>query len=143
MTTRLLPPALALSSEQSIDEDRCHLLLRSTRVARLAFVDGDLPHVVVLNHLPDGDDVLLRTDAGTRLASSTAGGRELPVVLEVDSFSAADRSGWSVLAEGSLTRDDGAADGRLPDSWRSGPLDVVLRLRVARLSGRRVGTLEG
>lgn len=62
----------------------------------------------------------------------------MPAVIEVDSVSNVGRFGWSVIASGSLTRDDSAAD-HLPASWRSGVLDVVLRLSLDRLSGLQVG----
>lgn len=121
-----------------IDEDRCRLLLGSARVVRVAFVDDDLPQLVVMNHHLDGDDVLLRTSDDSRLVALTGGGRAVPAVIEVDSVSNVGRFGWSVIASGSLARDDSSAD-RLPASWRSGVLDVVLRLSLDRLSGLQVG----
>ncbi|KQX66273.1 hypothetical protein ASD06_07945 [Angustibacter sp. Root456] len=121
-----------------MDAEHCRYLLASVRVARVAFVDGGRPRIVVMNHRTDGDDVLLRTDVDARLAALTEGGASVPVELEVDSVSSAGRSGWSVIASGSLERDDDAPESHLPLPWRSGATDVVLRLRVEQIRGLQV-----
>lgn len=131
--------SLVASPNLVIDEDRCRILLGSVRVARVAFVDDDLPQLVVVNHHPVGAHVLLRTSDDSRLAALTEGGRAVPAVLEVDSVDSVGRTGWSVMATGSVTRDDSPAD-LLPASWRSGILDLVLRLSVDRMSGMQVGS---
>jgi hypothetical protein len=121
-----------------MDAEHCRYLLSSVRVARIAFVDDDRPQLVVMNHRTEGTDVLLRTDAEARLASLTSGGRSVPVALEVDSVSAAGRSGWSVVALGTLARDDSAAPSHLPQPWRCGATDVVLRMTVEEINGLQV-----
>jgi uncharacterized protein len=126
------------TDHSTIDRRRCRVLLGAARVARLAFVDEGRPRLVVMNHHPIGDDILLRTSEDSRLAALTALGHGVPVVLEVDSVSAMEHVGWSVVAEGDLRRDDRVASGTLPRSWRAGSLDVVLRMRVDHLTGRYV-----
>jgi nitroimidazol reductase NimA-like FMN-containing flavoprotein (pyridoxamine 5'-phosphate oxidase superfamily) len=121
-----------------MDAEHCRYLLASVRVARVAFVDGGRPRIVVMNHRADGDDVLLRTDVDARLAALTEGGASVPVELEVDSVSSAGRSGWSVIASGSLVRDEDAPESHLPLPWRSGATDVVLRLHVEHIRGLQV-----
>ncbi len=132
------PARTPSESDVAMDAEHCRYLLASVRVARIAFVDDGLPRIVVMNHRADGDDVLLRTDAGARLAALTEGDRSVPVALEVDSVSSAGRSGWSVIATGHLARDDSAPAAHLPLPWRSGATDVVLRMSVDEVHGLQV-----
>jgi uncharacterized protein len=113
-------------------------LLASTRVARIAFIDNDLPQLVVMNHLPDGRDLLFQTSDDSRLAQLTASGASLPVAVEVDSVSTDTKSGWSVVVSGVLTQT--SADGleALPTPWRAEAVGVVLRLTTDRITGRQV-----
>jgi hypothetical protein len=131
-------PRPGSESDVAMDAEHCRYLLASVRVARVAFVDDGRPRIVVMNHRTDGDDVLLRTDVEARLAALTDGGRSVPVELEVDSVSSAGRSGWSVIASGSVARDEHAPESHLPLPWRSRATDVVLRLRVERIQGLQV-----
>ena len=131
-------PRVGSESDVPMDAEHCRYLLASVRVARVAFVDDGRPRIVVMNHRSDGDDVLLRTDAAARLAVLTDEGRSVAVALEVDSVSSAGRSGWSVIATGELARDDDAPASHLPQPWRSGATDVVLRLRVEQIHGLQV-----
>ncbi|MGN6610166.1 MAG: pyridoxamine 5'-phosphate oxidase family protein [Angustibacter sp.] len=135
-------PRPGSDSDVAMDAEHCRYLLASVRVARVAFVDDGRPRIVVMNHRADGDDVLLRTDAAARLAALTEGGAQVPVELEVDSVSSAGRSGWSVIASGSLVRDDDAPESHLPLPWRSGATDVVLRLKVEQIRGLQVAKAD-
>jgi hypothetical protein len=116
-------------------------LLGSVRVARVAFIDEGRPQLVVMNHLPDGDDVLLQTSEDTRLAALTRGGT-VAAVLEVDSVSSSGRAGWSVIAAGSLARDSSSAMATMPVPWRSDAVGVLLRLSVEDITGRQVGPAD-
>lgn len=131
-------PRPGSASDVAMDAEHCRYLLASVRVARVAFVDDGRPRIVVMNHRTDGDDVLLRTDVHARLAALTADGASVPVELEVDSVSSAGRSGWSVIASGSLVRDEATPESYLPLPWRSGATDVVLRLSVEQIRGLQV-----
>ncbi len=126
-----------------LDTAACGRLLAAKEFGRLAVVDAGHPVIIVLNHLVHGADVLLRTRDDARLARLTADGRQLHAVFEVDSAFPIGRAGWSVIASGMLGRETdpdriGTARARL-ESWAQGERDVVLRLAVNQLSGRRVG----
>lgn len=131
-------PRTTSESDVSMEAERCWHLLASVRVSRVAFIDGGRPRIVVMNHRVDGADVLLRTDADARLAGLTASAHAVPVALEVDSVSSAGRSGWSVIATGQVVHDEGPPDSHLPQPWRSGATDVVLRMRVEEIHGLQV-----
>ncbi|MGN6301256.1 MAG: pyridoxamine 5'-phosphate oxidase family protein [Angustibacter sp.] len=135
-------PRPGSESDVAMDAEHCRYLLASVRVARVAFVDDGRPRIVVMNHRADGEDVLLRTDVHARLVALTADGASVPVELEVDSVSSAGRSGWSVIASGSLVRDDTTPESHLPLPWRSGATDVVLRLRVEQIRGLQVAKAD-
>jgi len=130
---------------EALDAASCARLLASTQFGRLAVVADGRPRIIVLNHAVIGSDVVFRTAPGAFLVGATEGGAALDAVYEVDSAFPVGRSGWSVIAAGQLVRDRdeariAAARARVAP-WANGDRDVVLRLDVAELTGRRVGPL--
>jgi nitroimidazol reductase NimA-like FMN-containing flavoprotein (pyridoxamine 5'-phosphate oxidase superfamily) len=126
-----------------IDIESCRRLLAAVRFGRVAVVDADRPLIVVLNHAVDGDDVLFRTGEESRLAALTHDGA-VPAAFEVDAAFPVEHSGWSVIATGSLLREGhparwARARARIR-TWAEGERDVVLRLQVDGLTGRRIGS---
>jgi nitroimidazol reductase NimA-like FMN-containing flavoprotein (pyridoxamine 5'-phosphate oxidase superfamily) len=121
-----------------IAAERCWSLLAATRIARVAFIDGDRPALIVLNHVPQGQEMLFSTSEESRLARLTSEGHSVRVTAEVDSSSASDRAGWSVVVAGLMTRTDEAAWDRLPTPWRPEAVGVLLRLSIEEISGRHV-----
>jgi hypothetical protein len=117
-------------------------LLASTRVARIAFIDNDLPQLVVMNHVPDGHDLLFQTNEDSRLAQLTASGASLPAVVEVDSVSTDTKSGWSVVAAGAISRTSAAGLDDLPIPWRAEAVGVFLRMSTDHVTGRHVAGPE-
>jgi uncharacterized protein len=75
----------------------CRQHLRTAQVGRLVFTEGALPAVHPVNFLVDGDDVVIRTGPGPKLA---AAGRGDVLAFEVDEIDNESRSGWSVLVVG-------------------------------------------
>jgi len=127
---------------QEIDVESCRRLLASVRFGRVAVVDDDdRPLIVVLNHAVDGHDVLFRTTEDSRLARLTHDGA-VPAAFEVDATFPMEHSGWSVIATGSLLREGHPARWARARAkirtWAAGERDVVLRLEVDGLTGRRI-----
>jgi uncharacterized protein len=126
-----------------IDQAGCGYLLASTPFGHLAVVDGTEPALVVLNHRWDGEYVLFRTSEDTMLSRLTAAGRETSAVFEVDSTYPMKHEGWSVIAHGSLAREsdpDRCADAHANiATWAGENRNLVLRLKIHELTGRRVG----
>jgi len=143
-------PAAAPSHEgsqlQELDAERCRHLLAGVRFGRVAVVDGGRPAIVVLNHAVDGDDVLFRVGEDSRLARLTHDG-EVPAVFEVDTAYPVEHSGWSVIATGSLLRESHPARWARARTkimtWAKGEREVVLRLQVDGLTGRRIAPPAG
>ncbi|HEY6797748.1 MAG TPA: pyridoxamine 5'-phosphate oxidase family protein [Kineosporiaceae bacterium] len=130
---------------ETIDEAGCYRLLGAVTVGRLAVVLDGHPHLVVLNHLLAGRVLLFRTREDAAIARVTGEGLALQAEFEVDSAFAAAASGWSVIASGLLVverdRERVAVARSGIHAWAEGERDTVLRLDIARVSGRRVGAL--
>lgn len=131
---------------EEIDPGGCARLLAATRIGRLAVVASDRPLIVVLNHVVHEGDVLLRVAEDNRLVGLLADDAEIPVAFEVDSAFEVGRSGWSVIASGSLVRETDPQRAALALAqimpWAGGEREVVLRVQVEELTGRRVGPLS-
>jgi nitroimidazol reductase NimA-like FMN-containing flavoprotein (pyridoxamine 5'-phosphate oxidase superfamily) len=130
---------------ETLDTEACKRLLAATEFGRLAVVDSGRPKIIVLNHVIDGGHVLFRTREDSLLAGLTADDIGVPVAYEVDSAFPVGRSGWSVIAAGLLVRESDKRRVALARdtivAWAEGDRDLVLRLDVEELTGRRAGEL--
>jgi len=77
----------------------CRELLTRHHFGRFGFVDavGVLPSIVPVNYLLDNDKIVIRTDAGSKLAAALRGA---PVAFEVDGVDENHQVGWSVVVGG-------------------------------------------
>jgi nitroimidazol reductase NimA-like FMN-containing flavoprotein (pyridoxamine 5'-phosphate oxidase superfamily) len=130
---------------ETLDTEACARLLAATQFGRLAVVEAGRPRIIVLNHVTDGGHVLFRTREDALLARLTADDVAVHVAYEVDSAFPVGRSGWSVIATGTLVRESDARRVKLARetivAWAQGDRDLVLRLDVGELTGRRAGEL--
>jgi nitroimidazol reductase NimA-like FMN-containing flavoprotein (pyridoxamine 5'-phosphate oxidase superfamily) len=116
----------------------CLSLLEGQRVGRLGFVVDGWPIILPVNYALDGDDVILRTGAGTKLSAIRHGAQ---VAFEVDGLDDVHRSGWSVLVLGTAHEVEDeqslARARRLPlRSWSSTPKDFWIRIEAVQITGR-------
>jgi len=75
----------------------CLRLLESVPVGRVSFcTDGEVVTLPV-NHVVDGQDVVFRTDRGSKLSAAD---RRDHVAFEADDYDPRTRTGWSVLVKG-------------------------------------------
>ncbi|HET6915825.1 MAG TPA: pyridoxamine 5'-phosphate oxidase family protein [Acidimicrobiales bacterium] len=124
-----------------IPQAECLELLRTTAVGRVGgTVDGH-PFVLPVNYAVDGDHVVFKTAAGTKLSGSTFA----RVAFEIDGFDARDRTGWSVVVEGVATDisdmvDSGSARLRQLDlqPWFPGEKSHWVAIQPESITGRRV-----
>ena len=87
---------------EDISEAECMELLAAAPVGRLGFVtEHGEPLILPVNFIMDGGEVAFRTTVGTKLdvAERLAGAI---VVFEIDDYTAADRTGWSVVVKGTM-----------------------------------------
>ncbi|HLS78383.1 MAG TPA: pyridoxamine 5'-phosphate oxidase family protein [Nocardia sp.] len=75
-------------------------LLASVPFGRIVFTRNALPAVRPVNHLVDGDLIIVRTGLTTGLASSMRASRSVVVAYEADDIDPARRLGWSVVITG-------------------------------------------
>lgn len=77
--------------------ETCWRLLRASPVARLAVNVGGHPDIFPVNFVVDGDSIVFRTGAGTKLAGAVLTG---DVALEIDGEQDGGQTVWSVVVKG-------------------------------------------
>ena len=75
----------------------CWSLLRREEVGRLAVSIADHPDIFPINFLVDGESIVFRTAAGTKLAASVLG---RGVAFEIDGYDPIAGDAWSVVVKG-------------------------------------------
>jgi hypothetical protein len=120
----------------------CRRLLSQQHLGRLGVVADGRPLVLPVNYAFDGESVVFRTDAGTKLHAAIGN----PVAFEIDGVDNVWHSGWSVLVTGvaELVPDDEQEDmSVLPlGPWCPGPKRAWVRVTPDEISGRRIVALE-
>jgi uncharacterized protein len=127
---------------QQLSRDECIHLMGSVPVGRIVYTRQALPAVELVNFALDGGDVIIRTDAGGKLAAATRGA---VVAFEADSVDAHGHAGWSVTVVGHARAvTDSEELHRLEQipltPWAPGKRDHFIRISSAIVSGRRIGT---
>jgi nitroimidazol reductase NimA-like FMN-containing flavoprotein (pyridoxamine 5'-phosphate oxidase superfamily) len=127
-----------------IAREECLTLLAREVVGRIGFVAAGRAEVLPVNYVLDGEAIVFRTAAGSKLD----GASRAPVVFEVDSIDRATRSGWSVIVHG-LAQEVTSFDGvelrervaALPvDPWAPAEKPHLVRVAPRFITGRRVGS---
>ncbi|PVZ08416.1 pyridoxamine 5'-phosphate oxidase family protein [Actinomycetospora cinnamomea] len=124
-----------------MDRAECFRLLGGLRVGRMVFTDRTVPMVHPVNFSLAGEDVILRTSGGGKLAAAMSHGT---VAFEADDFDADTHAGWSVVIVGhaEIVNDIDelvalADPARRP--WAPGRTAHVIRIRSEQVTGRRLG----
>ncbi|MDX3714707.1 pyridoxamine 5'-phosphate oxidase family protein [Streptomyces europaeiscabiei] len=125
-----------------LDRRECLRLLAKVPVGRVVYTRQALPAVLPVNFSLDEDaSVLLYTSAGSDLVRAIDG---VVVAFEADEFTAATRSGWSVVVTGRAgVVTDPAEHERLsqtgPHSWMPVRDGVFVRIESELVTGRELG----
>ena len=125
---------------EELSREECMTLMRTQPVGRFAVAQGEAaPHVVPVNYVFDGENVVFRSGPGTKLAL-VAGGA---VSFQVDSIDTVRREGWSVLIKGRAYQ----AFAHEVDHLRLEPYDKGEKERWVRIepdlvTGRRIRSQE-
>ena len=132
------------SGLEELDPMECMELVRQEVVGRLGIVVEGRPEIHPVNFAVAGEEVLIRSDQGTKLSSALGG----PVVFEVDRIDPVTRTGWSVMLHGRAELTDARAgrsgtQNRVLRSWREAELPQLLRVVPNRITGRRISTPTG
>lgn len=136
-----------MTSDRIVDltPRECMHLLAANHFGRIAVNDDKGPVVLPVNYVVDGDSVLFRSGRGTKVE---AGMRGAPASFEIDAVDERTRTGWSVIARGTLTdvydHDEIERAARLPlEPFAGGVRPYYLRLLIYELTGRRIELPEG
>ncbi|MFG1969043.1 pyridoxamine 5'-phosphate oxidase family protein [Nonomuraea fuscirosea] len=124
---------------QVLTHEECMRLLPARPIGRIVFTDRALPAVQPVNFCLDGQDIVIRAAAGSKLAAAT---RCSVVAFEVDDFDTDARSGWSVTVVGyARVADDPEEIARLErlplTPWAPGR-DHFIVVTAVEATGRRV-----
>lgn len=123
-----------------LDREQCLSLLATSTLGRVGVSTGALPTVLPVNFLLDGDRILIRSNAGTKLDAAL---QDTVVAFEVDDFDPMYHSGWSVVVTGVARAlsdpDELAAVDRLPLAhWAPRSAGHVVAISTEMVSGRRL-----
>ncbi len=122
-----------------LDRDECWALVGRSAIGRVGVTVDGRPLVFPINFVLDGNAVVFRTSAGTKLWAA----RRAPIVFECDAIDARYHTGWSVMLAGRAEEIRNPLErsrlARLPlTPWTVGEKPVWLRLRPRTISGRRI-----
>jgi uncharacterized protein len=123
-----------------LDGLECRRLLGTASLGRIAFTEEAMPAIQPASFALSGDDVLIPTGLGSKMA---AGSRGAVLAFEVDDYDLTARTGWNVTVIGPsrLISDPGQvvaldALGALP--WAPATTHCYIALHMAVVRGRRI-----
>ena len=127
---------------ENVPREECLALLASQVIGRVAVADFNAaPLVVPVNYVLDGEDVVFRTDYGSKFRLAVLG--EAPVSFEIDGLDPGRRSGWSVLLQGTASELPEEAGRRLRlQPWAPGSKTHWVRIVPDSITGRRIRLSE-
>jgi nitroimidazol reductase NimA-like FMN-containing flavoprotein (pyridoxamine 5'-phosphate oxidase superfamily) len=123
-----------------LDGAECRRLLATASIGRIAFTEGAMPAIQPASYTISGDDVLIPTGLGSKMA---AGSRRAVLAFEVDEYDLIERTGWNVTVIGPsrLISDPSQvtaldALGILP--WAPATTHCYIALHMAVVRGRQI-----
>jgi hypothetical protein len=128
------------AARQPVDltEEECWRLLGGVSLGRIVFTMRAMPAIRPVNHVIDGQAIIVRTHLGSAITAHAAGGGAV-VCYEADDLDPVRHTGWSVIATGmaSLVTDPAEATRyrRMLAPWIDGEMDYVLQIKPQILSG--------
>jgi nitroimidazol reductase NimA-like FMN-containing flavoprotein (pyridoxamine 5'-phosphate oxidase superfamily) len=127
---------------EHLPRDECIRLMASAPVGRIVYTRQALPAVELVNFALHRGDIVIRTDAGSKLAAATHG---TVVAFEADSVDVTGQAGWSVTVVGQARAITDREEIRDLEqvaltAWAPGKQDHYIRVSPAIVHGRRLGT---
>lgn len=133
-----------MSYQRRMDElsrAACLELMRTVRFGRLFFIHNALPAVRPVNHLVDGDAIIIRATIGAAITREV-GSQGLVVAYETDALDSARQLGWSVVVVGTarLVTDRNATERyrSMIEPWVAGPAEEVISISTEMMHGYRL-----
>ncbi|GAA4473923.1 pyridoxamine 5'-phosphate oxidase family protein [Phytohabitans houttuyneae] len=127
---------------EQIDVADCLRLLGSVSLGRVVYTEKALPAIRPVNHVLDGDTVIIRSHLGGSLATAVGSGRGVVVAYEADDIDVVDQLGWSVVVTGVAhlvadSREVARYQGLLRP-WVDIATDCVIRIEARMVTGYRI-----
>lgn len=117
-------------------------LLSEVSLGRVVFTYQALPAIRPVNHLMEGDQIILRTQQGSALARAVDTSGRSVVAYEADSIHPVDHLGWSVVVVGRASHliDEEAAERyrKALRPWVDGSFDDIIVIRADIVDGFRL-----
>jgi uncharacterized protein len=125
---------------EELSRAECLRLLATATIGRIVYTRQALPAVEPVNFALHDGAIVIRTDAGGKLAAAT---RRAVVAFQADNLDPVRRSGWSVTVVGrcEAVTDTGDLDGLNTldlQSWAPGTRNHFIRIEPAIVTGRRL-----
>ena len=129
-----------------LPKDEALRLLGSVPFGRVVFTARALPAVRPVNHLVDGNRIIIRTTLGSAL-STDVDGTGTVVAYEADEIDPVTRQGWSVVVVGrAVPVTDGALSAHYRQAlqpWAAGQRDEVIAISTDMVTGYRLVPPDG
>jgi nitroimidazol reductase NimA-like FMN-containing flavoprotein (pyridoxamine 5'-phosphate oxidase superfamily) len=125
---------------EELSRAECRSLLPQSPVGWIAHCSAGSPQLVPVNYVVHGDEVVVRTGYGSKLAAAAHG---VVMSLGVDSIDPATCTGWSVTVTGParvIGDGDEVAVRDLPlvEVWAPGDKETYIGIPLREVSGRRI-----
>lgn len=122
-------------------------LLGAVPIGRVVFTEHALPAIRPVNHLVDGDTVIIRSTLGSALAGAALAEGGIVVAYEADRIDLAARTGWSVVVTGTarlvLDPAEIARYESLLRPWVDTAMDCVIRIQAELVAGYELVATDG
>ncbi|GAA2371985.1 pyridoxamine 5'-phosphate oxidase family protein [Dactylosporangium salmoneum] len=129
---------------QPLGRERCLELLASVPVGRVVFTLRALPAIRPVNHLVDGDTVVIRSSLTTSLASAAIADGAVVVAYEADEIDPDRRSGWTVVVTGAarliLDEERLARYEHAIEPWADEPMACVIGIDCDLVTGYQLAS---
>jgi Pyridoxamine 5'-phosphate oxidase len=129
-----------------LPKDEALRLLGSVPFGRVVFTARALPAIRPVNHLVDGNMIIIRTSLGSAL-SADVDDTGTVVAYEADEIDPVTRQGWSVVVVGrAIPVREGALSARYRQAlqpWAAGHRDEVIAISTDMVTGYRLRPPDG
>ncbi len=117
-------------------------LLSTVSLGRMVFTARALPAIRPMNHVVDGDSIIVRTDLDASVAFELRSEPGAVVAYEADEIDPGTHLGWSVVVVGIARRivdpDEAAVYRRTLRPWVTGDKDQVIAIHMDMVTGFRM-----
>jgi nitroimidazol reductase NimA-like FMN-containing flavoprotein (pyridoxamine 5'-phosphate oxidase superfamily) len=117
-------------------------LLSGVSLGRIVFTQCAMPAIRPVNHLVDGQMIIVRSHLGAAIVERAGNEDGVVVCYEADSIDPERHTGWSVIATGMarLVRDPAsiARYEQLLEPWAAGQMDYIITIRPQVITGLRL-----